>query len=613
MIPELNLQRRSIGLNFSSEGEAIFYLWAPLVDKIELIINGRIVLNPAKNIYGYWGIATDMIKSGDNYSIKINDSDILPDPASLYQPEGVHGPSGAFDLNSFRWEDGDWKGAKSDELIIYELHTGTFSDEGSFRGIENKLRYLKELGVTAIEIMPVAQFPGNRNWGYDGVYPFAVQDSYGGPEALQHLVNLCHNNGLAVILDVVYNHLGPEGNYLNMFGPYFTDKYKTPWGMAINFDDAWCDGVRRYYVENMMMWFRDFHIDALRLDAVHAIRDLSNRHIIQELHETAFRLQEITGRKNLLIGEIDLNDSRFIRPVKKCGYGLDMQWCDEFHHSLHALVTGEKQGYYFDFGNTSQVAKSFNSAYVYDGIYSPHRKKIFGSKTDEFPGSKFVVFIQNHDHVGNRMMGDRLSNLVGFEELKILAGAMFVSPFVPLIFMGEEYAANNPFFYFTSHSDEELIELVRKGRAEEFSDFIDGDEVPDPDSKEVFKKSILDFRISGNKKYMLAFYKELIRLKKNHVIWKDYDRSNNSAVEEGTRTLIFTKRSGNNHLFAALNFDKQPKNIIVPATEWDDLHILIDSADIKWGGSKDHETILPKDNEIIVAPSSIVVISDIPA
>jgi maltooligosyltrehalose trehalohydrolase len=613
VIPELNLQKRSIGLNFTSEGEAVFFLWGPLLDKVELIVNESFVLNPARNVYGYWGIATDRIKPGDRYSIRINDSDILPDPASLFQSEGVHGPSRAFDLNSFMWQDNEWAGIRSQDLIFYELHTGTFTSEGTFKGIESRIGYLKELGITAIEIMPVAQFPGGRNWGYDGVYPFAVQDSYGGPEALQHLVNTFHKNGIAVILDVVFNHLGPEGNYLNQFGPYFTDKYKTPWGMAINFDDAWCDGVRRFYVENMLMWFRDFHIDALRLDAVHAIKDFSTRHIIQELHETAARLEEMTGRKNLLTGENDLNDNKYIRSVKKCGYGLDMQWCDEFHHSLHALVTGEKQGYYSDFGNTWQVVKAFNSAYVYDGIYSSHRKKIFGSKTAEFPGNKFIVFIQNHDHIGNRMMGDRLSNLTGFEELKLLAGAMFVSPFVPLLFMGEEYAATNPFFYFTSHSDEKLIELVRKGRVEEFSDFIESEKVPDPDSREVFKKSILDFSISGNKEYMLAFYKELISLKKNHPVWKDYDRTNNSAVEEGTRTVTFSKRSGSNHLFAVMNFDKEPKNINIPAVDWKDTILLIDSADKKWGGPKDKDSAGFKNNEILVYPSSIIILSDIPA
>ena len=611
MIPHPDLKARTIGLNFSSGGMAEFCLWAPLAQEVELIVNDKKILLLQKNDDGYWILSTDNIKPGDYYRIKLSKDKILPDPASLSQPEGVHGASQAYDLNSFEWYDTAWKGPENNQMILYELHTGTFTREGDFNGIAGKLEYLRDLGITAIEIMPVAQFPGSRNWGYDGVYPFAVQNTYGGAYGLQNLVNKCHNMGLAVVLDVVYNHLGPEGNYLNEFGPYFTDKYKTPWGMAINFDDAWCDGVRRYYIENMLMWFRDFHIDALRIDAVHAIRDFSPKHIMQELHENASELEKLTGRKYLLIAETDLNDTRFIKPVDECGYGLDMQWCDEFHHAFHALATGEKQGYYSDFGEIWQAVKTLNSAYVYDDIYSHYRKKTYGTKTTGLRGDKFVVFIQNHDQTGNRMMGDRIANLVEPDLLRLITGAMFVSPFVPLIFMGEEYAENLPFLYFTSHSDKELIELVRKGRAEEFKDFIDeSKKVPDPHLEELFQKSKLSFNITGKRESFFAYYKELIRLKKTHPVCKSYDRNNMKATESETKTLVLTRKTDDHQLIAVLNFDKKKISFRLPESGGRKLHVLIDSSEKRWGGKNETGTIITEGNEISIGPSSIVVLSD---
>lgn len=298
-----------------------------------------------------------------------------PDPASLAQPDGVHGTSQAINIKNFEWTDSQWKNIPLEEYILYEIHTGTFTPQGTFESIEKKLDYLKDLGVNAIEIMPVAQFPGNRNWGYDGVFPFAVQNSYGGANALQQLVNTCHQKSIAVVLDVVYNHLGPEGNYLPQFAPYFTDKYKTPWGSAINFDDAWCDGVRHYFIENALMWFRDFHIDALRLDAVHAIKDFSPVHILQEIRDYVNELEKVTGRNYYLIVESDLNDPRYINPLEECGYGMNAQWIDEFHHALRVTAGGEPTGYYSDFKPVQHLAKAYKDAYVYDGQFSPHRKK----------------------------------------------------------------------------------------------------------------------------------------------------------------------------------------------------------------------------------------------
>ena len=603
------LEKRTIGLNFSNDGSSEFCLWAPSAENIELIINDDLILKAEKKDYGFWNLKTKGINPGDSYLVRMNQSEIFPDPASLSQPEGVNGPSVAYDLPDFSWEDKQWKGIKDEGNIFYELHTGTFTEPGTFEGIAGKIEYLKELGINIIEIMPVSQFPGTRNWGYDGVYPFAVQYSYGGARGLQQLVNLCHKNGLSVVLDVVYNHLGPEGNYLNEFGPHFTDKYKTPWGKAVNFDDEWCDGVRRFYIENMLMWFRDFHIDGLRLDAVHAIRDFSPKHILRELREYADSLETRTGRKYLLIAEIDLNDTRYINPPMKDGYGLDMQWCDEFHHAVHAFVTKERNGYYADFGELKHIIKSLDSGYVYDGSFSSHRKKFFGSNTAGIPGNKFIVFIQNHDHVGNRMLGDRIGNFVNTELLKLMAGTVFISPFVPLLFMGEEYNETNPFSYFTSHTDENLAELVKKGRANEFKDFMDEDNAADPQSEDLFQNSKLTFNISGNNQFIYQFYRELIRLKKFHLVWKDYDRTNVTVEQAGNNAVLFSKRIRDNQLIAVLNFNNQKFFHDLKGTGNRKFHVILNSADKRWGGL-DPDPVF-ESNVIKAEPFSIIVISDI--
>lgn len=602
------LKHRTVGLNFLAGGISECCVWSPMAESISLLLNDSQSFDLEKDDRGCWRLKTEKVRPGDLYKIQINREKKLPDPASLLQPEGVHGYSQAYDLNSFAWTDIGWQGL-TEENIFYELHTGAFTSKGNFEGISEKLDYLIGLGVNSVELMPVTAFPGKRNWGYDGVFPFAVHKAYGGPSGLQKLVNTCHNKGLAVFLDVVYNHLGPEGNYLSEFGPYFTDNYKTPWGSAINFDDAWCDGVREFYTQNMLMWLRDFHIDGLRLDAVHAIKDFSANHIVRSLRQKADELETLTGKKYMLIGEIDLNDVRYIDSFEKGGYGLGKQWCDEFHHSLHAVVTGEHNGYYEDFGELSQVVKTFNDAYVYDGTWSPHRKKTFGSSTDGFPGNKFVVFIQNHDHVGNRMAGERLGRLVDFETLKLLAGAMFISPFNPLLFMGEEYNEPNPFQYFTSHTDEELGKLVSKGRRDEFPEFI-GNDFPDPQSEDVFMASHLSFDIQGERKQLFEFYRELIRLKKSHPVWKDFNRDNLKAAEWGRRSILLMKKVDGHHLVAAMNFGKEPETIQLPWTVDITFKVLIDSAGSKWGGSRVQNLKIDSGN-IEVLPSSIIVLSDV--
>jgi len=599
----IDVKKRTIGINFIGSKEAEIVVWSPNAEQIGIVTDDdQIQLN--KEDLGYWRTTTTKIKPGSRYKIFLNKKDEYPDPASLSQPGGIHEQSEAIDLKKFQWTDQQWKNIPLEEYIIYELHTGTFSPKGNFVGIEEKLDYLVALGITAIEIMPVAQFPGSRNWGYDGVFPFAVQNSYGGAEALQHLVNACHQKGLAVILDVVYNHLGPEGNYLGALGPYFTDKYKTPWGNALNFDDAWCDGVRSYFIENALMWFRDFHLDALRLDAVHAIKDLSPVHILREIRQYVAKLMKATGRKHYLIVELDLNDNRFINPAEQCGYGMDAQWIDEFHHALRVTATNEQTGYYSDFTGIAHLAKAYKDAYVYDGQFSPHRKKTFGVKTEN-EGRQFVVFSQNHDQVGNRMLGERTSQSVSFEMQKLLAGAVIASPYLPMLFMGEEWSEPNPFLYFVSHTDKELAEAVRKGRREEFAAFHAEGEAPDPMSEQTFLHSKLQWELStqGRHKIMLNYYKALIELRKSNPVLKELNRRNLEVSHNAERkTLLLRRWNAKEQIIAALNFSTEEQVIQIPEQPWNK---IFDSADPKWNGPAASPKQL-KDANMIVPPESIV-------
>lgn len=586
------VNKRTLGLNLISPSEANIRVWAPAANSVSIELERGALFNLLEAPMGFWELANLKINEGDLYRI-IVDGNAYPDPASLLQPEGVHKHSQAFNLNNFPWCDGNWKGLATEDLIIYELHTGTFSSEGNFDGIVSKLDHLKELGITAIELMPVAQFPGNRNWGYDGVYPFAVQNTYGGPERLQNLVDNCHKKGIAVILDVVYNHFGPEGNYLPVFGPVFTEKYTTPWGKAINFDDEWCDGIRTFCIENALMWLRDFHIDGLRLDAVHAIKDFSATHILREIKEKVEELNFATSKKHFLICESDLNDIRYISPFAQGGYELDATWSDEFHHSLHALTTREKNGYYSDFGNITHMVKALDSAFVYDGQWSEHRKRKFGTKTAGLAGNHFVVFTQNHDQVGNRMLGDRLSTMLDFELLKVVAGTMLLSPFIPLIFMGEEYAEKAPFLYFIDHGDEELIRLVREGRKKEFKAFMNSENVPDPDDIETFNTSKLNWsHWSNNQTYIYNFYKELIQLRKTIGPLKNRERKSYSAKPVISKNIIELERKNDNQrLIAVFNFEPDPIAFTSAFLDTSEAQLLLCSSHKKWGGNGSAATI----------------------
>jgi maltooligosyltrehalose trehalohydrolase len=584
--------------------ETIFTVWAPMKKKVDLIFphtDKSCALTKLDG--GYWSVTLQNVPARTAYFYLADFEKPLPDPASRSQPEGVHGPSFTTE-NKFNWRDEHWQGIELGDMIIYELHVGTFSEAGTFEGVIEKLSYLKELGINAIELMPVAQFPGNRNWGYDGVYPFAVQDSYGGIDGLKKLVDEAHLLGVAIILDVVYNHLGPEGNYLSAYAPYFTDKYKTGWGNAINYDDAWCDGVRNFFWQNALMWLDEFHIDGLRMDAVHAIWDFSAHHFIEELKIRVTALEKESKRKKILIAEIDLNNPRYINPNEKGGYNLDGQWTDEFHHALHAVITGEKNGYYEDFGHVSHLAKAINDTYVYTGQYSVHRKKKFGVKTTN-AYNQFVVFSQNHDHIGNRLAGDRLTTSLSFEKLKLAAATILLSPHVPLLFMGEEYAEENPFQYFISHTDEQLVELVRKGRKEEFSHFNWDKEIPDPQDEATFNKCKLSWKLDvPHRKVMLSLYKFLIAFRKENSVMKNFARSAVSNVLVNNDAIVYEKRNSTSTLCIILNFNESEVNLKLSPDNYDK---IFDSASSHWGGPG--ESTFVSQNQLSVKPTSALVLA----
>ena len=642
MMLKAPFDKRELGMNLYPEEGVRFLFWSPTASSTGLEVTNKGYFPLDRKDYGYWEGSFPEINSGDRYMVVIDKNKKIPDPVSLSQPDGVHAASEVIDTFALFQKTKVWEGFDPANLIIYELHTGTFSPKGSFQGIIEKLDYLVDLGINAIELMPVAQFPGSRNWGYDGVYPFAVQQSYGGAKGLAELVTACHVKGIAVILDVVYNHLGPEGNYLPVAGPYLTDKYRTPWGSAINFDDEWCDGVRRYFIENALMWLRDFGIDGLRLDAVHAIKDNSTLHFLAELAGSVEKLNCQTGSNHFLIGECDLNDVRYISPANEGGMGLDAQWCDEFHHALHALITGERQGYYTDFGNLSSLTDSFNNAYVYNGKFSEHRKKLFGNSTNGIPGNRFVVFTQNHDQTGNRMSGERLSSLVDYESLKLAAAAMILSPFAPMLFMGEEYGEDAPFLYFTSHSDTELIEAVREGRKREFKEFMTGDEPPDAHDEDTFKRSMLSWNIDSDekRKKLLEYYKLLIRLKKSHPALKPGNRENVTAFGAGDGSAIILRMpvqpgdlntgeieyNGINNeidsdaiigqvecdaITVLMNFSEDCTEIPLTGSSNGRCNLLLYSAHKRWGGPvSEFESLTAGGGTIIMQPRSVILLED---
>jgi maltooligosyltrehalose trehalohydrolase len=499
-----------------------FRVWAPRAGTVELVVDGRrVAMNLGDG--GWWWCEVDA-GPGADYTFSLDGGPAIPDPRSPWQPNGVDGPSRVVDHRAFPWTDAGWTGIDLRRAVIYELHVGTFSPAGTFDGVVERLDHLIDLGVDVIELMPVAQFSGERNWGYDGVDLYAPHESYGGPDGLFRLVDACHQLGLGVILDVVYNHVGPEGNHLARFGPYFTEFYRTAWGEAVNFDQAGSDGVRRFVVDNALMWLRDYHIDGLRIDAVHAIVDTSAIHILEELATEVDRLGHDLDRRCWLIAESDLNDPRVIAPRESGGFGIDAQWSDDFHHALHVVLTGERSGYYVDFVSMADMATACERAWVYETRYSQFRERTHGREHGGLPGWRFLAYLQNHDQVGNRATGDRLSASLSIERLRVAAALYLLSPFTPLIFQGEEWGATTPFQYFTSHVDHELGRAVAAGRRSEFAAFgWDPATVPDPQDPATYERSRLDWTEPPVEPHasLLAWYRACIALRRATPVLRD--------------------------------------------------------------------------------------------
>ena len=577
-----------IGAWANADGGADFAVWGPLLENLELRIltPERAAVPMTKDSHGFWHATVERIQTGSTYWYRINDKHDRPDPGSFYQPEGVHQPSQLIDHAAFRWSDSTWRGTELSRMTMYELHVGTFTPQGTFDAIIPRLDDLKALGINTIQLMPVGQFPGERNWGYDGAYLFAVQNSYGGPDGLKKFVDSCHAKGIAVILDVIYNHLGPEGNYIAEYCPYFTDKYHTPWGKAVNYDDAYSDGVRNFVVQNTIYWFEQYHIDGLRLDAVHGIFDTGAKHILQELSEEVEAYDRQTGRKHYLIAESDLNDVRVILPRNRGGYGLDAQWSDDFHHSVHTLLTGDANGYYVDFGRPEHLVKALEEGFVNSWDYSIYRKRHHGSSSCEATGDQLVVFSQNHDQVGNRLLGDRLLTIAGFEAAKLAATITVLSPFVPLLFMGEEYGEDAPFPFFVSHGDPDLVAGVREGRKAEFRHFGWQKDPPDPQSERTFLSAKLDWskRETGRYKVILDYYTKLFALRSESPALRNLSKTDMTVHQYGeTRVLGVLRRHPHGDIYALYNMAEEEVKLHIAEIPGVGTTIL-DSSDETWAG-----------------------------
>jgi maltooligosyltrehalose trehalohydrolase len=542
----------------------IFRVWAPRASRVELVLDGSRIEMERVGERG-WVAASVEDAAGLDYAFALDGGEPLPDPRSPWQPRGVAGPSRLVDHAAFHWTDSRWRGFHLPSEVIYELHVGTFSPEGTFEGVIDRLDALLELGVGVIELMPVNQFPGRWGWGYDGVDLYAVHDAYGGPEGLKRLVDACHERGLGLILDVVYNHLGPTGNHLDRFAPYFTDRYETPWGEAVNLDGPGSDEVRAFFLDNALMWLRDYHVDGLRLDAIHAFLDGSARHFLEELSERVEELEAALGRPLWLIAESDLNDPRIVRRREVGGYGIDAQWSDDLHHALHSVLTGERGGYYVDFGALEDVASALRGVFVNDGRWSTYRQRRHGRPVTDLSAHRFIGYLQSHDQVGNRARGERIGQLASRGLVEIGAALVLTAPTVPMIFAGEEWAASTPFLYFTDHDDPELGAAVREGRRREFAAFGWAPEsVPDPQDPETFARSRLRWaeRSESPHREMLEWIRALIALRRSTPELLD-GRLEQVAVwvDEAARTIV-VRRAG---IVVAANLGDRPRRVGLPA------------------------------------------------
>jgi maltooligosyltrehalose trehalohydrolase len=579
--------RYRLGAVPTEAGTTRFLVWAPRARSVAV----RLEREPPRTVplapsgEGYFSGEVDRCGPGERYRYVLDGARTFADPASRRQPLGVEGPS-EVTSDAPAPVTGRWgSGRPLSEYVFYELHVGCFSRAGTFAGVVPQLARLREVGVTAVELMPVSPFPGRRNWGYDGVFPYGVHEGYGGPGELKSLVQALHDRGFAAVLDVVFNHLGPEGNVLGAFGPYFTDTYRSPWGEGINFDGKDSGPVRRYFRECALRFLEEFSFDALRLDAVHAIVDRSPVHFLRELQQAVERLSHRLGRRLFLIAESDLNDPRLIRPRREGGYGLAAQWNDDFHHALHAWLTGERDGYYQDFGPLPLLAKAFREGYVFTGQRSRFRGRRHGRPTVGLRPGSFVVYDQDHDQVGNRRDGERLVRLVDPGRARIALGLTLLNPFLPLLFMGEEYGERRPFLFFSDYQGPALARAVREGRSREFASFRWAGPPPDPQAEATFRASRLTNPTSrrGSQRRRLAYCRELLRVRSetasHALVWPD------AAAGDGPEgewlTVRFPPARHGGLLVVALPRGIRPVPVPVPPGPWAK---RLDSEEPRWGG-----------------------------
>jgi len=552
-------------------------VWAPAARRVDLEITmpsgtATVPMEPASG--GWWAHRPGPDPAYPlDYAFRVDGGEPTPDPRSAWQPHGVHGPSRTFDTGAHCWRDGAWRGPRggggSLGGVFYELHIGTFTPEGTLDAAVGRLDHLVDLGVDVVEVMPVAAFPGRWGWGYDGVHPYAVHDPYGGPAAMQRLVDACHQRGLGVCLDVVYNHLGPSGNYLARFGPYFTDAQVTPWGPAVNLAGEGSEQVRRWVIDNALRWFRDFHVDALRLDAVHELRDDSERHVLAQLSDETRSLAAQLGRPLDLIAESDLNDPVMVTPTSEGGLGMSGQWADDIHHALHAVLTGESHGYYADFAGHGVLAKTLTEVFLHDGRWSSFRERTWGAPVDPsvHDARAFLAYLQTHDQVGNRATGDRISVSVPPGRQAAGAALYLLSAFTPMVFMGEEWAASTPWQFFTDFDEPELAEAVREGRRGEFASHgWDRLDVPDPQDPRTRERSVLDWGEAhrGEHARMLAWYRSLVALRRSERGLTD-GRLDAVAVEADEGSGWVVMRHGRVRVVANLADTPQVVPVAVPA------------------------------------------------
>ncbi len=580
-------EARRCGALGQADGSVRWRVWAPRANAVELVLldgGGRRPRRMEPEGDGYFGHVEREVGEGQRYAYRLNNGPERPDPCSLWQPDGVHRPSAVVRPERFAWTDPGWKGLPRAELVFYELHVGTFTPEGTFDAVIPRLPALKDLGVTAVEIMPVAQFPGPRNWGYDGVHLSAPQNTYGGPHGLARLVDACHAHGLAVVLDVVYNHFGPEGNYLGEFAPYFSDRYRTPWGPAFNYDGPGSDPVRDFILDNVRLWIGDYHLDGLRLDAVHAVFDSRPRHILREIKEVADAAAP--GRRVHVIAESLLNDVRMVLPVERGGHSLDAEWNEDFHHQVQAYLTGDRARKYVDFGEIREFPRLLEHTFLLDGRFSRHRGRRWGGSDEGLPGDRFVIGIQNHDHVGNRAHGERLARLVGPPAQRLAASLLLLAPHLPLLFMGEEYGEENPFLFFCSFGDRRLIDNVRQGRRRDYA-FAPGEEAPDPQAEATFAASRLSWSWpEGSPRAGLRrLYQDLLAARRHWPALRDFThRTARLLPDADAGPVMYLTRGEADGFQAYFNLADHEQPLPSPAA--DGLVLLFSSEAARYGGRR---------------------------